>query len=149
MKIKKLFMNALGCAIFLASFPVLAANVWLFENTYVEDVSTYEHTVVIRFTDTINTATQSYDCNVTRYAGTTRLFTSDSGTRGAVVGIALAAQAQGLPVDVMIDLPACDQSANYKNTPTEAHPDANLHDGMGLWLRGIRIHRELYQPQPN
>ena len=121
----------------LCSSQLFAQRVWLFKNVLIEDVSFLSisgwNITQIKLSD-VSSPTASYSCAPTSVEGIVSV-RSESGNTDRVkllMSAALAAQAQGLLVDVLVDTSNCSTSGTFTNGTSTP--------GMGLYLSGIKAH---------
>ena len=124
---------ALGISL-IAQEKVSAENIWLFENVKINDVALVSlngETALKIYLDS-SVGVIDYDCAATQQA---KIVSYRAQTIAPLMELflssALAAQAQGKQVDIMVDTAVCDASAAWKNK------DAT--DGLGYALSGIRV----------
>ncbi|MFN3712211.1 MAG: hypothetical protein ACK4SX_00985 [Alcanivoracaceae bacterium] len=119
----------------LFSNVAAAARVWLFEDVLIESVTIREisGTTATQIVISDSTGTQSYSCAPTQQA---RVVSQWAGGTNDFIRIihstAIAAHAQGLRVDVMVETNTCSTNSNWGNGP-------GMPAGHGLDLKGIRI----------
>ncbi|MDF1782097.1 MAG: hypothetical protein P1U67_12430 [Alcanivoracaceae bacterium] len=143
----KYFSAALFLLISLVGQNAFALdNVWLFKGVYIEEVTFYDggsdNILQLRLSD-VSQPTETFTCGPTSQAGVVGL-TAGSGNQDKIranLSAALAAQAQHLPVDVIVNKAGCDTSSR-DNDNTLTYPNASSHSGIGLDLRGIRVRYE-------
>lgn len=127
-----------GLLLLTISSPSFAARVWLFKSVHVEEVAVVNvggtHAVRIALSDV--SGTQSYSCAPTQESGVVSLWGSSvTATMSALLSTALAAQAQGVKVDVLVEDSSCNTGNTWDN-------GSGKPTGLGLNLNGIRVLRD-------
>lgn len=125
----KLIVHSLMLLIF---FPVesSADRVWLYEGVYVEDVSAFADNgfmvllVKMKGHDTTGSCASANAGYI--FSNTSSNFSSNWQIMYSTI---LSAQAQGLPVDFLIDDTTCHTGSTYAGYP----------NGMGMKFKGVRI----------
>ena len=120
----------------LISGQLQAARVWLYENVYVEDVSTYtvgsNVIMQVKLKDyPNNTGCAPADAHGVVYMNTTGDFNANWQLQYSTF---LSAQAQGLPIDVLVDDAICNTSSGWYDFGSPA--------GLGFKFYGVRLDGE-------